>query len=187
MPRPAWFLIASTLALAACASSGAQKAQSDPQSTLMSGYLMGRYADLTKDPTLAAQNYANALKEAPDDSVLLEGAVSSALIAGDVDRAAAAAGMARVKGGESALARLTLASVALRAGRDGEVLSLTQANDSPPLDRLAARVLRAWAFAGENKTDQAIAALGDSGASALMSCVMGESYGNVLKVACSCA
>ena len=165
MPRSSWSLIAS-LTLAACASPGAPVTEHDTQSTLMGSYLMGRYADLTKNPTLAAQNYISALRQEPSDPVLLEGAVGSALVAGDIERAGAAAAMAQARGADSSLGRLTLATLALRTGHYADARVLTQASEGPPFDRLAARVLRAWALAGENKTDLALAALGDAGQSA---------------------
>lgn len=127
---------------------------------LYGDYLAGRFADMINDRAVASERYTAALKNAPDDPVLLEGAVESALVSSDMPRALAAAELARKRGVDIGLGRLTLATAALGAGKFGQVRELADTDAGPPFDRQAARILKAWSLAGDRKTDEAVEALG---------------------------
>ena len=74
--------------------------------------------------------------------------------------------MARTQGADVSLGKLTLATAALKAGKSSVARGFTDTAAGPPFDRQAARVLRAWSLAQENKTDQALAVFADIAASA---------------------
>ena len=164
--RASLLAVASLTALSACATPSAPESASDAESMLMADYLSGRYADMTNDPAGASAHYLSALRQSPADSVLLDGAIESALIAGDMARATEAAEMARTQGADVSLGKLTLATAALKAGKSSVARGFTDTAAGPPFDRQAARVLRAWSLAQENKTDQALAVFADIAASA---------------------
>ena len=82
-----------------------------------SSFLIGRYAALTNDPKEAARRYAEAVAREPGDADLVERAVFTALLSGEMDAAiyiAESAGPEVIS--NVALPRLTLAVDALNKG-----------------------------------------------------------------------
>jgi Flp pilus assembly protein TadD len=156
--RAALFLL-SSLAAAGCAS---QRSQSATPAAVYADYLTGRYADLRRDSTVATDRYFSALRLAPDDVALLDGALESALSAGDMARAAAAAKLAQSSGAHIELGRLTLATQALAERKYAAARAALGGVQGSSFDRIAARLLTSWALAGEGRVDQAIASLSDS-------------------------
>ncbi len=159
--RASLFLASTALALGGCVQTGAvvERPEWREPSTIYGEYLAGRYADLSRDPARASDRYLNALRAAPDDGVLLDGAVESALSAGEVARAVEAARLGGERGRDTPLGRLALASLELAADRPGAARAALGSINGPPFDRLAARIVLAWALAGDGKVDEAIAGL----------------------------
>jgi tetratricopeptide (TPR) repeat protein len=110
-------------------------------------FLVGRVANLTDDYSAASDRYTAALARAPDNQDLVEGAVKSALSAGDVDRARAAASHARGPDAP-ALAHIVRAADALVAQRWSQADTELAAANSGAAQALIARIMRVWARAG---------------------------------------
>ncbi|MBL8558928.1 MAG: tetratricopeptide repeat protein [Hyphomonadaceae bacterium] len=155
-------LIASLAAIAAsgCATGAAQ---SGPRATSYADYLIGRYADRSRDPVTAADRYAAALRKSPRDSMLLEGATDAALASGDVAAAARFGRQAAAQGVEVASGRLAQAAIALRDNRFKDVHAAVHDIDGAPAQMLSARLLTVWAFAAQRDGAAALADLGDEG------------------------
>lgn len=155
-------LLASLAALAAsgCASTSAQTA---PQATSYADYLIGRYADRSRDPVMAADRYASALRKSPRDSMLLEGAADAALASGDAASAARFGRQASAQGVNVASGKLAQAALALRNGRIKEARAYAADVDGAPGQMLSARLITVWSFAAQRDAESALADLGDDG------------------------
>jgi Flp pilus assembly protein TadD len=153
-------LLASLAAVAAsgCASTGAQ---TGPEATSYADFLIGRYAERSRDPVVAAERYASALRNTPRDAMLLEGAAESALAAGDAASAAYYGRRADAQNVHIASGRLAQAALALRDGRAKDVRPLLNDLDAAPAELLSARLLSVWASAAQGDGDAALADLGD--------------------------
>ena len=112
-----------------------------------SDFLQGRYASLTNDPERAADAYRGAFKDNPYNADLLERAVFSALISGDVDGAIEIARRAPDQTvAEVDLTRLTLGVADLADGtRPGRVINQLQAPSVSQFNDLVSRGVQAWA------------------------------------------
>lgn len=152
-------LLASLAAVAAsgCASTSGQ---SDPLAASYADYLIGRYAERARDPIVAAERYASALRKAPHDAMLIEGAAEAALASGDVAAAARFGRTAESLGFEIASGRLARAALALRDGRTREARALVADLDAAPAELLAARLIAIWSFAAEDDAASALEELG---------------------------
>ncbi len=146
--------LALLLSGAACSTADTQAQQTS--AALYGDYLIGRYADLQRIDGDATTRYMSALRLAPNDETLLKGAVESALAAGDIPRAQMAAQMAQKQNVQSELARLTLATLAVREGRYKAAAGLVTGMAGGAFDRAAAQLLLAWAQAGDGKIDDAL-------------------------------
>lgn len=110
-------------------------------------FLVGRVANLTNDYGAASDRYTAALARAPDNQDLVEGAVTSALAAGDINRARAAASHARGPDAP-ALAHIVRAADAMVARRWSQADGHLAASNSSAAQALIARIMRVWARAG---------------------------------------
>lgn len=148
--------------LAAFAVSGCVSATTQPASdaTPYADFLIGRYAERSRDPVVAAQRYAAALRNSPRNAMLLQGAANSALAAGDAEAAASFGRQARGRGIEVSSGRLAAAAFALRAGRADEALRDLDDFEGPPTELLAARLLSVWSHVEDGEVDVALAELG---------------------------
>ena len=144
------------LATGGCTSALAQIARPTPYAD----FLIGSYAERSRDPVSAAERFTAALRASPKDRQLLEGAADSALAAGDVAASAQFGRQARSAGVETASGRLSLAALALRDGRGGNAVSLLRDFDGAPVEMLSARLIEVWALAETHKTNEALAHLG---------------------------
>jgi len=141
-------LLAAGASLAACASIDAPATA--PSSRSYADFLVGRVANLTDDYDAASDRYTSALARAPDNQDLVEGAVTAALAAGDIDRARAAARLAHGPDAP-AVAHLVRGADALVAQRWSQAdAELTTAN-SGAAQALMARIMRVWARAGAHQ------------------------------------
>lgn len=143
--------------MAGCAPALAQSGGQAPYAD----YLIGSYAQRSRDPVAAADRFAAALRTAPRDTRLLEGAADAALSAGDVTEAAAFGKRAQSAGVPTASGRLAMATLALRRDRPREVRQVLTNFDGSPVEQLCARLLESWAMAEEKHADAALAVIGD--------------------------
>ena len=158
--KPAFLLVTgAAMLLSACATSTSSSAhganteyrwtpQSDPNSArAYSSFLIGRYAALTNDPREAARRYAEAVARRPGDVDLVERAVFSALLSGDMQAAvdiSEAAGPEVVS--EAALARLTLAVDELKKGDGKSARQVLSSGQFGLFNDLVGQGLMAWAL-----------------------------------------
>ena len=150
------------LSLAALASSGCAPALAQVgRATPYADFLIGSYAQRSRDPVAASSRFTAALRASPRDTMLLEGAADSALAAGNVAESAAFGRRAQSAGVRTASGRLALATLALRKPRPRQTHELLANFDGSPVEQLSARLLDAWATVAENKPDAALAAIGD--------------------------
>lgn len=156
MRRLVWVSLAA-LAASGCTTTVAQIARPTPYAD----FLIGSYAERSRDPVAASERFAAALRASPQDSLLLEGAAESALLAGDVTASAQFGRQARKAGVQTPSGQLAMAALALREGRAGVAQTQLRGFDGAPVEQLSARLLEVWAMAENHKTSAALEQLGD--------------------------
>jgi len=130
-----------------------------PGSTLVGNYLAGRHAQAARDVSAAADYLLSALEKSPGDPILMQRAMTALLLDG---RVADALPFARQMAGAketTLIARLTLAADAIAAGRYAEAEAEFADVPDSALGRLLVPLLSAWAIVGQERTDDALAAL----------------------------
>jgi len=148
-------VLLSAVSLSACSTyAGAppQTAQS------YADFLIGRVANLREDHRVASDRFYSALRSAPQERYLIEGGVRAALSTGDARRAREIARLAD-RDMDVPVAQLVLATDALTAGRYAPARALLDRTQGAIEEEFAARMLTAWAKAGEARTDDAVADL----------------------------
>lgn len=121
-----------------------------------SQFAIARYASLTDDPKVAAENYSRIILESPTNSTIAERAVFSALLVGDVETAISLS--THIPGDtlqSTELARLSLALKAVQAGAYADALSHLESPWDSAFHAAIARSVAAW-IALEDYPDQAI-------------------------------
>lgn len=140
-----------SVVLAACAT-----AQPEPaQSGAYADYLIGRIANMRDDHSAAADRYFAALSRAPQDDVLLNGALTASLAAGDQDRARRAARMAP-RTDAPAYAHLVRATDAMSAGRWNSAATELERVEGTAAEELLGRVMLAWTRTAERRVDSVL-------------------------------
>lgn len=123
-------------------------------------FLRGRYASLSNDPHMAAVFYAGAAEGNPNDVDLLERAVFSNLIAGDVDTAISLGRGAKDDTiSQTSLPRLVLGINAIRSGKHRHARKYLLPETSSQFNDAIARSLIAWTTADKRDTASAIGIL----------------------------
>jgi len=130
-------------ALSGCVSAPSFLHSERPRAASVYGaYLAARYAGANNDAVDAAAFYADALALEPGSSYISERAFYAAVIAGDFERAEAAARAVIAFGGDAQLSELFLAAAAIADGRPAPDL---QVSETPGrLDAVVSQVLRDW-------------------------------------------
>lgn len=160
------------LGLAACASTPPIR-ELDPveeTSGLYADYLRAGYADRINDASSSAYYLGKALERAPADRDLMERAIITSMVAGDVPRAAALArGLDSLPQASPAvgdrpslaatIGALAVAGDALARGRARAARAALEGRDLGPFNMIMADALVAWSLAAEGQTDQALSAL----------------------------
>ncbi len=143
--------------LGGCAGTGGFSVFSKEQAESPFGaYLAGRHAATMNDGSKAAVFYERALKDQPDDPVILERAFMAALTAGDMARAVPLAQRLSVIEPSERMARLTLALAALREGRYGDASREMDAAAPGPFTALVGTLTHAWAAVGDGDRQRAL-------------------------------
>ena len=127
--------------------------------SLAGSYLAARLAGSLKDVDAAADYYRRALNADPQNPYLVERAFLLALASGEIEESARLARRLLPLDPSNRFARLTLAVEAIRKGALAEARSQLRESGKGPLVDLSATLLTAWALAGENKADEALAAV----------------------------
>ncbi len=151
--------VAAVLAAAASCQSPAGRGADGDLSSVYGAYLSARYAGGLQDADAAAERYRAALALEPDNPELLERAFMASLAAGQMDDAARLAEPALKIEPADRLARIVLASRAVRAKRYDRAKGLLEDHDLGPFNRVIGALVLAWAHAGEGDTEAALAAL----------------------------
>jgi len=148
-------LCAATAGLSACASlePGEQAGQA------YGAFLAAQYAGNVRETEAATRYYKAALAAAPGEQFLLERAFMAALTNGDFDEAARLAEGLLGQDGTDRLARVLLASRAVRDRRYSRAVELLDDVDLGPFNRVIGSLVLAWAYEGMGDTDAALAAL----------------------------
>jgi tetratricopeptide (TPR) repeat protein len=130
--------------------------------TEYSSFLAARYAGMTDDPVMSAVYFRDAAAAAPGDPDMLDRAVASTLLAGDVPLAARLANEAGKDTIASApYARLVRLVDLVADGKQKAALSLARAGGFGPLNEDIAEAIGAWAQL-RTDPDAAIAAIAPS-------------------------
>jgi len=123
-------------------------------------FLRARYASLTNDPHQAALFYAGATKSNPYDRDILERAVFTSLISGQVDIATATAKEAKPETvAQTSLPRLVLGVDALKNGKAKRAERLLLPETSSLFNDTVARNLIAWTLVDSEDIETALAIL----------------------------
>ena len=124
--------------------------------TAYGAYLAGRHAAAESESDTAAAYFDKALKEAPNDQVVLQRAFTSSLVASDEARAVRLARELVKETPEDRLAGLVLALDAVKRGDyDAQALKDAQ-SDNGPFSALVGTLTGAWADAGRGDKDAAL-------------------------------
>ncbi len=146
--------------LTACATPSVSPSGRDEADTNVYGaFLAARYALANDDTVSAAAYYERALALEPDNPFLIERAFTSALAGGDMEEAVALARRAVAIEPADRLARILLASEAMRAGRYERAQGYLEGRDLGPFNRVIGALVLAWAHEGAGEINQALSAL----------------------------
>lgn len=121
-----------------------------------SDFLIGRYASLSNNPSLAAETFTRAIDRERSDPILLERAVFSLLLAGDRDEAVRISkrGLDELEDPAS-LTRLTAGLASITDNDFDDARSILRDGDFGAFNRVVARSVSAWAALGEGDMEAA--------------------------------
>ncbi len=158
-------LFALVLVAAACAPDSRLQARQEvePGATLSGNYLAARHAEVANDAAAAVDFLRAALDIDPDEPALIARAYAALVIAGQTADAVPLARKFLDGKNDAALARLILAADDLRAAHFAAAAQHLAPFPAEGGLGYIARVLTAWALAGENHTDEALAGLDPAG------------------------
>src|SRR5688572_24756203 len=138
---------------------GAQNPAAVDPSSLSGSYLAGRYASKLRDLDLAAEYFAQALRDDPNNTVLIERTFVLAFSAGDMKKAEELAIPVVSLEPKHRLGRMVLGLKEFSAGRHGTAIDHFKQIDATPLDELTSNLLVAWTAAAQKNGKAAMAAL----------------------------
>lgn len=126
---------------------------------LLGSYLAGRYASAVDDASAASDYYLRAAALDPENSELLRRAFSAVVADGRLAEAVDLAARLEAMNSGTGVTRLVLLADDLLNGRYDEVLETTEGAPQAGFNALMTPVVRAWALAGQGKTEDAIKTL----------------------------
>ncbi|MBZ0218664.1 MAG: tetratricopeptide repeat protein [Fimbriimonadaceae bacterium] len=136
-------------------------AEADRQ-TLFGSYLAARHAAQTRDTKAAAEYYRQALKQDPENTVILERAFLLELSSGNMDGATDLAERIVKIDEAHRLARYTLGVKALRARSYAAARrQFDQAESRGPIGDMTTALLTAWSYQGAGDTAAALKTIAD--------------------------
>jgi tetratricopeptide (TPR) repeat protein len=126
-------------------------------------FLAAQFAGRVSDRDSSTDFYRSALDAAPGEEFLLERAFMAALGNGDLDEAARLGESLLDSPSTDRLARVLLASRAVKDGRFRRAVELLEGQELGPFNRVIGSLVLAWAYAGLNDSEQALAVLSAPG------------------------
>jgi tetratricopeptide (TPR) repeat protein len=128
-------------------------------SSLSGSYLAGRYASRLRDLDVAAEYFAQALRDDPSNAVLIERTFVLAFSAGDIKKAEELAATVLALDPKHRLAHTILGLKEFNARRYAAAIDHFRKIDATPLDELTSNLLVAWTAAAQKNAKSALAAL----------------------------
>lgn len=154
------FVLATTGSLVSAAATANAPASNAVARTSPAGnYLAGRFAGATRDMAAASTYYRAALRADPKNEELVERTFLAVLATGDVEQAIPFARRLIALDRSQRVARLAIASRALKRGRYSVARAQLSHSVRGPIADLTSTLLSAWALAGSGKTKSAVAAI----------------------------
>jgi tetratricopeptide (TPR) repeat protein len=131
-------------------------AQADVGRTLAGNFLAGRSASKLRDNAAAAQYFAAAVAQDPNNPVLVERLFLAQISSGDLRGAEASAQEVISHNSQQRMARIVSGLKELRLGNYVKARSEITESAYTPTGELIAALLNAWAFAGEGNANAAL-------------------------------
>ena len=153
--------------VAGCVSTFDYDATRNPEAeragTAYGAFLAAQYAGRVAERDAASSYFRDAMEAAPDDPYLVERAFTSALTNGDLDEAARLAELTLGDPSSDRLARVLLASRAVKDRRFQRAVDLLADTELGPFNRVVGSLVLAWAYEGLGDSDAALSALSAPG------------------------
>lgn len=127
---------------------------------LFGNYLAGRFAGSVRDTRRAAAYFDRALADDPGNTAILDRAFLLQIANGDIDAALARAKQVLAKNPEMRLAALVLALNDIKRRAYAEARAMLTQADSAIFNALVSRLVSAWTYEAEGRTDAALDELG---------------------------
>src|SRR3954454_9326748 len=131
---------------------------SDASSSLSGSYLAGRYAGKLRDIDLAARYFEQALRDDPNNSVLIEKVFIFSVSEGDMNAAEEYAIRVLSFNSQHRMARIVLGLRDLRLKHYAEAREHFRKAAYTPVGELTSALLTAWSYAGEGNQKEALKA-----------------------------
>src|SRR4051794_26308120 len=132
---------------------------SEANSSLSGSYLAGRYAGKLHDMDIATQYFEEALREDPNNPVLIERVFVFALSQGDINAAEEFATRVLSFNSQHRMARIVLGLRDLRLKHYPESREHFKKSAYTPIGELTSSLLTAWSYAGEGNQKEALKTL----------------------------
>ncbi|MGF7159742.1 tetratricopeptide (TPR) repeat protein [Rhodoligotrophos appendicifer] len=139
--------------------SGFADVQTQEPKSASGNYLAGQFASQTRDVSYAAEYFSNALKQDPQNALLLERAFVAELSVGNIPRAEVLAEQLIKINSRHRLAHIVLGLSDLRNGREPAARAHFEKSSYTPIGELTSGLLTAWSYVSENKIREATEAL----------------------------
>jgi len=137
-------------------STTASAALGNDETSLSGDFLAGRYASRVRDNENAVEYFSRALKEDPENRLILERTMLLLIAAGDFNKALRFANRVVEYKKNHRAARLVLALTHFRAGRYSSARKQLKRDSNVPLAKLTSIVITAWSYLGEGKPQKAL-------------------------------
>jgi tetratricopeptide (TPR) repeat protein len=141
-------------------SGGMASAYGEGIDSLSGNYLAGLYARRLKDNDAAAEYFARALRDDPENQVIITRAFELEVSRGNFSRGAKLAKQVVANDPRHRMARTALALQDIKAGKFASAREHLTHAAYTPLGQLTSALLTAWSWAGEKRFENAMAALG---------------------------
>jgi tetratricopeptide (TPR) repeat protein len=139
------------------------RTETERAGTAYGAFLAAQFAGRVSDREASTDYYRTALDAAPSEEFLLERAFMAALSNGDLDEAARLGESLLDSPSTDRLARVLLASRAVKDGRFERAVDLLEGRELGPFNRVIGSLVLAWAYSGLNQPDAALAVLSAPG------------------------